>query len=312
MGEKKVAVIGWPVEHSLSPVMHNAAFAALGMTEWFYDKIPLMPDIVKLGLRELRDHGFIGVNVTIPHKQAVMPHCKPDAIAQAIGAVNTIDFRTNVGTNTDVIGLMDDLAAHNIAVSGETVIVLGAGGAARAAVYGLSKAGARVIVVNRTADKAQTLVESLGVAADVLTANEAFATGGRIVINCTPVGMHPKVDDSPLESCRPGDALRHDLSPGANAADGTGRSGGRARRERLRHARAAGRGGISIVDRRVSARRGDAASGTTSIKRKKRKCVTQRRQDAKAQSKNRGAASSECCSMIHCPVFAHTGAPLCA
>ncbi len=199
MSEKKVAVIGWPVEHSLSPVMHNAAFAALGMTDWFYDKIPLMPDIVKLGLRELRDHGFIGVNVTIPHKQAVMPHCKPDATARAIGAVNTIDFRTNVGTNTDVIGLMDDLAAHDIQVNGQTVIVLGAGGAARAAVYGLSKAGAQVIVVNRTADKAQQMIESVGVAADVLSADEAFATGARIVINCTPVGMHPKVDASPLE-----------------------------------------------------------------------------------------------------------------
>jgi len=203
----KVGVIGFPIDHSLSPVMHNAAFQALGMTDWLYDKIAIPPDIIKLSLRELRDHGYVGINVTIPHKQAVMPYVKPDATAQAIGAVNTIDFRTNVGTNTDVIGLMDDLAAHDIKVAGELVMVLGAGGAARAAVYGLSKAGARVLVVNRTADKAQALVESLGVAADVLTADEAFATGGRIVINCTPVGMHPKIDASPLDQVPSGVTL---------------------------------------------------------------------------------------------------------
>lgn len=195
----KVGVIGFPIDHSLSPTMHNAAFAALGMTDWLYDKIAIMPDIVKLGLRELRDHGYIGINVTIPHKQAVMPFVKPDATAQAVGAVNTIDFRDNTGTNTDVIGLMDDLAAHDIAVGGQTVIVVGAGGAARAAVYGLTGAGARVIVVNRTADKAQALIDSLGVDAAVMTAAEAFAAGGRIVINCTPVGMHPRVDESPLD-----------------------------------------------------------------------------------------------------------------
>jgi shikimate dehydrogenase len=198
MAIHKVGVIGFPIDHSLSPVMHNAAFAALGMTDWLYDKIALMPDILKLGLRELRDHGYIGVNVTIPHKQAVMPYVKPDATAQAVGAVNTIDFRDNTGTNTDVIGLMDDLAAHDLRVSGETVIVLGAGGAARAAVYGLTAAGAHVIVVNRSADKARALIDALKVDAAALSIDEAFAAGGRILIHCTPVGMYPKVDESPL------------------------------------------------------------------------------------------------------------------
>ncbi len=203
----KVGVIGFPIDHSLSPVMHNAAFAALGMTDWLYDKIALMPDIVKIGLRELRDHGYIGVNVTIPHKQAVMPFVKPDAIARAVGAVNTIDFRKNTGTNTDVIGLMDDLAAHDVMVSGETVIVLGAGGAARAAVYGLANAGAQVIVVNRTADKAREMIESLGVKAEIMSADQAFDAGGRIVIHCTSVGMHPKADESPLEAVPQGITL---------------------------------------------------------------------------------------------------------
>ncbi|MBE2271424.1 MAG: shikimate dehydrogenase [Anaerolinea sp.] len=203
----KVGVIGFPIDHSLSPVMHNAAFQALGMTDWLYDKIAIPPDIIKLSLRELRDHGYVGINVTIPHKQAVMPYVKADATAQAIGAVNTIDFRTNVGTNTDVIGLMDDLTAHDIKVAGEKVIVLGAGGAARAAVYGLANAGSSVILVNRTADKAQALIEALGVAGQVMTADEAFAAGARIMINCTPVGMHPHTDESPLETVPPGVTL---------------------------------------------------------------------------------------------------------
>ncbi|KXK15859.1 MAG: shikimate 5-dehydrogenase [Chloroflexi bacterium OLB15] len=146
----KVGAIGWPIEHSLSPVMHNAAFQALGMHDWFYDKIAIPPDIVKLSLRELRDHDYIGINVTVPHKQAVMPYVKADAVAKAIGAVNTIDFRDNTGTNTDCAGFMDDLAANGIKAAGETVVVLGAGGAARAAVYGLAQAGARILIVNRT------------------------------------------------------------------------------------------------------------------------------------------------------------------
>ena len=88
---KKVGVIGWPIEHSLSPAMHNAAFKALGM-DWDYDKFAIPPDIVKLSLREFRDADFVGLNVTVPHKQAVMPFVKPDEIARAVGAVNTIDF----------------------------------------------------------------------------------------------------------------------------------------------------------------------------------------------------------------------------
>ena len=179
----KVGVIGFPVEHSLGPAMHNAAFAALGLTDWFYDKIAIPPDIVRLSLRELRDHGYVGLNVTVPHKQAVMPYVKPDELAQRIGAVNTIDFRTNVGTNTDMIGFMDDLAAHGIDVRGERVIVLGAGGAARAAVYGLAKAGARIAVVNRTPENAQSMLEALGVEGEILPADETLTGGAALIVN---------------------------------------------------------------------------------------------------------------------------------
>jgi shikimate dehydrogenase len=200
----RVGVIGFPIDHSLSPAMHNAALAALGMDgEWLYDKIAIPPDIVKLGLRELCDHGYLGVNVTIPHKQAVMPYVKADDIAQKIGAVNTIDFRTNIGTNTDVTGFMDDLAAHGIGVAGERVIILGAGGAARAAVYGLAQAGARIVVVNRSPDKAEAMLQSLDVTGAVLSAPDALERGAALLVNATSVGMHPNSDESPLPADAP-------------------------------------------------------------------------------------------------------------
>lgn len=197
---KKVGVIGWPVDHSLSPAMHNAAFQALGMTDWFYDRFAVPPDIVKLSLRELKDHGFIGVNVTVPHKRAVMPYVKCDPVARAVGAVNTIDFRTNVGTNTDVLGFMADLAAHDIRVRGERVIVLGAGGAARAAVYGLKQAGAQIVIANRTPEKAEQLACDLEVEAQIIPFDQVGDMARGLIVNCTPVGMRPHEEDCPLPS----------------------------------------------------------------------------------------------------------------
>ncbi len=200
---KKVGIIGWPVTHSISPAMHNAAYAALGLTDWQYELAPVPPDIVRQGLRTLRDEGgFIGVNVTVPLKEKVMPYVRPDERARAVGAVNTIDFRDNSGTNTDVIGFMDDLKAHGVDVQGQRVIVLGAGGAARAAVYGLGQADARVTVVNRTPQKAQVMLADMMLSAnirnaDVQTLDVAAEQGAVLVVNATSVGMWPKVEESP-------------------------------------------------------------------------------------------------------------------
>ncbi len=143
------------------------------------------------------------MNVTVPLKQEVMSHVLPDEKARAIGAVNTIDFRDNRGTNTDAIGFIDDLKANGVSLSGERVIVLGAGGAARAAVYGLAKAGAEVIVVNRTIQKAQVMLADLAISAgimrgmDVKTLDEAAEMNVSLIVNCTSVGMWPHVDESP-------------------------------------------------------------------------------------------------------------------
>ena len=202
MAQKRVGVIGFPVEHSLSPIMHNAAFEALQMRDWHYDAMSIPPDILRLGLREPKNHGYIGINVTVPHKEAIMEFVRPDDKARAIGAVNTVDFRSNIGTNTDADGLIGDLYAHQIPLSGERVLVLGAGGAARAAVYGLSREGARIAIVNRTKSRAYGLVEQLKITAgimgvDVMTLDEAADLGMSLIVNCTSVGLHPHINQTP-------------------------------------------------------------------------------------------------------------------
>ena len=202
MSQKRVGVIGFPVEHSLSPKMHNAAFQALGMDDWLYDAMSIPPDILRYGIREPKNHGYIGINVTIPHKQAIMEYVRPDEKARAIGAVNTIDFRTNVGTNTDADGFIDDLKANRILISGEKVLILGAGGAARAGVYGLVREGAEVAIVNRTKSRADNLVGELKKTAGiddvaVMTLDEASEWNMSLIVNCTSVGLHPNINQSP-------------------------------------------------------------------------------------------------------------------
>lgn len=202
MAIKRVGVIGFPVEHSLSPIMHNAAFKALDMRDWHYDAMSIPPDILRLGLREPRDHGYIGINVTVPHKEAIMEFVRPDEKARAIGAVNTVDFRSNIGTNTDADGFINDLRAHAVPIAGERVLVLGAGGAARAAVYGLHRAGAEVAIVNRTWSRAEALIAHLRASAaingpSVMTLDAAANWGMSLIVNCTSAGLHPHVNRSP-------------------------------------------------------------------------------------------------------------------
>ena len=202
MTQKRVGLIGFPVEHSLSPLMHNAAFAALGMTDWHYDAMAIPPDILRYGIREPKNHGYIGINVTVPHKEAAMSFVRPDETAQAIGAVNTIDFRLNIGMNTDAAGFINDLRANDIPIKNQRVLVLGAGGAARAAVYGLAREGAAVAVVNRTPSRAENLAARLKKTAGisglrVMTLDEAADWGMSLIVNCTSVGLHPHVDRSP-------------------------------------------------------------------------------------------------------------------
>lgn len=182
--------------------MHNAAFKALGMDDWHYDMLAIPPDIVRLGIREPKQHGYIGINVTVPHKQAIMEYTRPDEKARAIGAVNTIRFSDDLGTNTDVDGLIGDLKAHDVALDGEKVLVLGAGGAARSAVYGLWQQGARIVIVNRTRERAEKILSELAASGGVkdvgvLTIDEGAEWDPSLIVNCTSAGMWPNTDDSP-------------------------------------------------------------------------------------------------------------------
>jgi shikimate dehydrogenase len=198
---QKVGVIGWPIEHSLSPVMHNAAFEALGM-DWHYDAIAIPPDIVRYGIREPQRHGYVGINITVPYKEVALEFARPDEIAREVGAVNTIDFRTNTGTNTDVTGLTQDLRAHEIELNNARVIVLGAGGATRSAIYALVREGAQVVVVNRTIQKAHVMLADLKMSAgitsvDVQILDQAARRETDLIINCTAAGLWPETDISP-------------------------------------------------------------------------------------------------------------------
>jgi shikimate dehydrogenase len=159
-------ILGWPVEHSRSPALHSAAFRARGL-EAQYVCFPVHPDDVADAVRGLKALGVRGANVTVPHKEAVIPWL--DSVtpeARAIGAVNTIVREVDrlVGHNTDAPGLARSLDDAGVELSGARVLVLGAGGAARASVVGLAQRGAsRIVIAARRSEQAEILVRDLAV-----------------------------------------------------------------------------------------------------------------------------------------------------
>lgn len=178
-------MLGWPVRHSRSPDIQNAALAVAGLGDWRYQLLPAPPELLAELLAALPGAGFRGVNVTIPHKQAVLALAtEPTPRARAIGAANTLVFGPDgaiAADNTDAPGL---IAALPEPVPGRTVLVLGAGGSARAAVWALLDAGAaEVRVLNRTAERARRLAGELGA-----TAVTAPAPAD-LLVNCTAVGL---------------------------------------------------------------------------------------------------------------------------
>ena len=184
-----LGVAGFPVAHSRSPAMHNAALAELGLG-WLYVPVPLPPERFEEAVRALPGSGFKGLNVTVPHKTAAhgMADTRSPA-AHAIGAANTLTFRPEGAIdaeNTDAGGLLDALAQP---VAGLRALVLGAGGSARAAVWALIEAGAaEVSVWNRTPARAAQLACDLG-------ARHAARPGQvDLLVNCTSVGLDGSVD----------------------------------------------------------------------------------------------------------------------
>ncbi len=193
---KRLGVLGWPVAHSRSPAIHNAALAALGMHDWRYQRLPVPPALFTQTVRALASCGFVGANVTIPHKHAALELAsQASAAAREIGAANTLTFTPDgeiVAENTDAPGL---IAALEQPPRGLRVLVLGAGGSARAVVWALREAGAGEISVwNRTSARALELAGDLGVAA------VEQPVGADLLVNCTSVGLDPALELSATEN----------------------------------------------------------------------------------------------------------------
>lgn len=205
-----VGLMGWPVSHSRSPAMHNAAFAALGLN-WAYVPLPVPPDTVGDAVRGLRALGLRGANVTVPHKQAVLPFLDElTPAAAAIGSVNTIIVGEEgrlLGDNTDAAGFAADLAAHGVNISVAHVAVLGAGGSARAVLYALGLGGARsVLLLNRSPQKARDLLTEMQprfpectMRAEAFPAGIAAVRETDLVVNCTSLGMAPHAEGIPWD-----------------------------------------------------------------------------------------------------------------
>jgi shikimate dehydrogenase len=184
----RVGVLGWPVAHSRSPAMHAAGFAALGLTGWTYQRLPVPPELLAETTRALAGAGFVGANVTIPHKMDALELAdEATPAARAIGAANTLWFEDGAlhADNTDAPGF---LAALPEPPAGWRALVLGAGGSARAVVWALLQArAADVQVWNRTAERAERLCREIG--GRVVREPEP----ADLLVNCTSVGLteHP-------------------------------------------------------------------------------------------------------------------------
>jgi shikimate dehydrogenase len=196
---KILGVLGYPIEHSMSPVMHNAALRQLG-ADYVYVPLAVAPADLAGVLASLKAIDCRGFNVTIPHKQTVMPHLSEiSAVARSIGAVNTV-WPTEqgwAGTNTDILGWLSPL--HSLPRP-ETVVILGGGGAARAVIAGCMQLGCPDIwVVGRNLGKLAALQASWPLLKlQEWSQLDNLLSLADLVVNCTPIGMFPQVAASPL------------------------------------------------------------------------------------------------------------------
>jgi 3-dehydroquinate dehydratase/shikimate dehydrogenase len=200
------AVIADPVAHSLSPQIHNAAFDKLGLNK-VYLPFRVPPEELEQFFSDCREFGIQGLSVTIPHKEEVLHYkAKCDPATQEIGACNTLVWKENewIAYNTDYKAATNSLDAvfgggeGNSGLKGRTALVLGAGGVARAIVHGLLRREADIVIASRTPQRADELA--------TFCKGKSIAWGLRntvkadLIVNCTPLGMHPNVDDTPLEA----------------------------------------------------------------------------------------------------------------
>ena len=203
---KNLGVMGWPIAHSLSPVLQNAAIEEAGL-DYVYISLPVPPEKLKEAVAGLRAMQFTGWNVTIPHKQAITAELDAvDEDARIIGAVNTVVNRDGhlTGYNTDCIGFMQPLAQQGFLPKGKEATILGAGGAARAVIWGLLRAKVKRITLGvRNPAKAARLAEEFAAYGEIQVLHwedSAFAEHLAVtdlLVNTTPLGMYPHVEGMP-------------------------------------------------------------------------------------------------------------------
>jgi len=198
-------LLGNPVGHSLSPPMHEASYDELGMDAKYVTFEPARDDLAR-ALDGAEALGIVGLNVTIPFKQDVLSLVEPDDLAARIGAVNTVDVAAGTGHNTDAAGVVRALESHDIVLEG-TAVIVGAGGAGRAAAFALADEGMAVHVANRTVERAHALAEDVPCATGHgLEALPDLLGSADVLVNATSVGMEE--DGSPV----PAGALHGDLA----------------------------------------------------------------------------------------------------
>lgn len=206
---KNLGVIGYPIKHSLSPVIQNAAIAAAGL-DYAYIAMPIAPEDLKTAVSGLKVANFSGFNVTIPHKVTIMQYLDEiDPVAEFIGAVNTVKIENGrlYGYNTDVIGFINPLLKEGFELKGKTVVIFGAGGASRAIICGLiQQKVAHIILGVRNKVKGENLAASFK---DLISIEAydwrdeeftAWLAKADLLVNTTPLGMFPNIDGVvPLE-----------------------------------------------------------------------------------------------------------------
>ena len=201
-------IIGDPVEHSMSPAMHNAAFARL-VLDYCYVPFRVKPDNLAQAVAGIRALNIRGMNITIPHKVAIIPLLdKLDSLAQRIGAVNTIVNDSGVlsGYNTDAAGFLSALLAAGVEPKGKRVVILGAGGASRAITFALAERGAHLVILNRAQemdwaiDLARSLSQAFGREVTALELNDnnlkKSLPSAAVLVNATSVGMSPNTSET--------------------------------------------------------------------------------------------------------------------
>lgn len=198
---KIYGVFGDPIEHSLSPIMQNAAFRALGLDACYYP-FRVSGERLKVAILGAAAMGFGGLNLTIPLKEMALGIVQPDELAKSIGAVNTVSFgperegtmEAGIGAeiwghNTDGFGALLALEVAGVKVKGSRVLIIGAGGAARAIAYTMEQEGAEISIANRSLQRAEELAGSTGGVGYSLCDLEKLVKQSEVIINATSVGM---------------------------------------------------------------------------------------------------------------------------